>query len=83
MYEYTDRAIKYLDRRYIRMFGQLGTLASFDELNVTASVRSLYRELERRGRYFSASHGAHTSARTVRAALTRNGSMRCFPGMTR
>lgn len=47
MYEYTDRAIKYLDRRYIRMFGQLGTLASFDELNVTASVRSLYRELER------------------------------------
>ena len=47
MYDYTDKAIKYLDRRYIRMFGKVRALASFDEVHVMSSVKSLYGELER------------------------------------
>ena len=47
MYEYTDKVIRYMRRRFIRLFYQFNGLTSFDELNVIQSAKSLYEELER------------------------------------
>ena len=34
MYEHTDKIIKYLNKRFIRIFNKAKNLTSFDELNV-------------------------------------------------
>lgn len=47
MYKYTDKILLYLRKRFIRLFGQFKTgTASFDELNVLSSAKSLYSELQ-------------------------------------
>lgn len=45
MYEYADRIIKHLNKRFLRFFSQLKTL-KFDELNVISKVNSLYSDCE-------------------------------------
>lgn len=42
MYEYADKIVAYLNRRFIEMFSKLKTIPSFDELNVLQSVKELY-----------------------------------------
>ena len=46
MYEYTDKVIRYMRKKFIRLFNQFNGLASFDELNVIQSSKSLYEKLE-------------------------------------
>ena len=46
MYEYTDKVLLYLRKKFIRLFSKFKTLASFDELNVLQSSKSLYAELQ-------------------------------------
>ena len=54
MYEYTDRVIAYLNKRFIRIFQRAKSLAtqdskrrlSIDELNVLSASKSIYAELE-------------------------------------
>lgn len=46
MYEYTDKIIRYLRKRFIRLFDSFRGGISFDELNVISSSKSLYEELE-------------------------------------
>lgn len=47
MYEQTDKIIKYLNKRFIRIFSKAKTLSSFEELNVIKYSQSMYNELER------------------------------------
>lgn len=47
MYEYTDKVIRYMRKKFIRLFNQFNGLTSFDELNVIQSSKSLYAELEK------------------------------------
>ena len=47
MYEYTDKVIRYMRKKFIRLFNQFNGLTSFDELNVIQSSKSLYEELEK------------------------------------
>ena len=47
MYEYTDKVIRYMWKRFLRLFNQFNGLTSFDELNVLQSSKSLYEELEK------------------------------------
>lgn len=49
MYEYTDKVIRQMRRRFIRLFsGFKSTIAiRFDELNVIQASRTLYNELEK------------------------------------
>lgn len=42
MYEYTDKVISYLNKRYIKLFRPLKSQLAFDELNVISSVNSVY-----------------------------------------
>ena len=60
MYEYKDRVIKYLDKKYIAMFGKLRALASFDELNVIREVKELYGRLDRLTRQMFLKIARHT-----------------------
>ena len=46
MYEYTDKVILYMRRKFIRLFNSFKSLQSFDELNVIQSSKTLYEELE-------------------------------------
>lgn len=46
MYEHTDKIIKYLNKRFIRIFNKAKNLTSFDELNVIKYSREMYDELE-------------------------------------
>jgi hypothetical protein len=47
MYKYTDKILLYMRKRFLRLFGQFKTgTASFDELNVLSSAKSLYAELQ-------------------------------------
>lgn len=45
MYEYADKVILYMKKRFIRLFSQFKSRASFDELNVIQSSKTLYDEL--------------------------------------
>ena len=47
MYEYTDKVIRYMRKKFIRLFNRFNGLTSFDELNVIQSSKSLYEELEK------------------------------------
>ena len=47
MYEYTDNVLRYMRRRFIRLFHQFNSNTSFDELNVIQSSKALYEELEK------------------------------------
>jgi len=47
MYDYTDKVILYMKKRFIRLFNQFKSRVSFDELNVLQSARSLYEEMEK------------------------------------
>ncbi|MBE6784145.1 MAG: hypothetical protein E7536_09070 [Ruminococcaceae bacterium] len=46
MYEFADKVVKYLNSRFIEMFGNRKSLLSFDEVNVLQSVKSLYTEAD-------------------------------------
>jgi SPP1 gp7 family putative phage head morphogenesis protein len=46
MYEYTDKVILMMKKKFIRLFSKMKSLASFDELNVIQSSKDLYKELE-------------------------------------
>lgn len=46
MYEYTDKVIRYMRKKFIRLFNQFNGLTSFDELNVISASKSLYEKLE-------------------------------------
>lgn len=46
MYEYTDKIILMMKKKFIRLFCKMKSLTSFDELNVIQSSKSLYAELE-------------------------------------
>lgn len=46
MYEYTDKVILYMRKKFIRLFNSFKSLQSFDELNVIQSSKTLYEELE-------------------------------------
>lgn len=47
MYNYTDKVIRYMKKRFIRLFSNYKQLTSFDELNVIQSSKALYEELEK------------------------------------
>lgn len=47
MYEYTDQIIRYLNKRFIRIFGKAKGLMSFDELNVINYSHEMYDKLQR------------------------------------
>lgn len=47
MYEYTDKIIRYLNKRFIRIFGNAKDITSFDALNVIQYSHSMYAELEK------------------------------------
>ena len=47
MYEYADKVILYMKKRFIRLFNQFKSQVSFEELNVLQSARSLYEEMEK------------------------------------
>lgn len=47
MYEYADKIIRYMRKRFIRLFNQFPGQSSFDELNVIQSSKALYEELEK------------------------------------
>ena len=44
-FEYTDKAIAYIDKQLIERYSRLKSLVSFDELNVLQEVNTLYREI--------------------------------------
>lgn len=44
-YEYTDKAIAYIDKQLIERYSRLKSLVSFDELNVINEVNELYRDV--------------------------------------
>ena len=46
MYEYADKIIAYLNKRFIRLFGKLKGITVIDELNVINTVNSVYNEAE-------------------------------------
>lgn len=46
MYEYTDKIILMMKKKFIRLFSKMKSLTSFDELNVIQSSKQLYAELE-------------------------------------
>ena len=46
MYEYTDKVILYMKKRFIRLFSNFKSQSSFDELNVISSAKALYDELK-------------------------------------
>ena len=46
MYEYTDKIILMMKKKFIRLFSKMKSLTSFDELNVIQSSKDLYKELE-------------------------------------
>lgn len=46
MYEYADKILQYLRKRFIRLFRNFKAQPSFDELNVLSSSKALYQELE-------------------------------------
>lgn len=45
-YDITDRYLRRLLRRYMRLFGQAKSVLGFDELNVLNGARKLYDEIE-------------------------------------
>lgn len=45
MYEYTDKIIRYLNKRFIRIFGNAKGMTSFDALNVIQHSHAMYEEL--------------------------------------
>lgn len=47
MYEYTDKIIRYLNKRFIALFNRLKTLSSFDEINALQAVQSVYDEADK------------------------------------
>lgn len=47
MYKYTDKIIRYLNRRFIRIFGNAKGITSFDALNVIEYSHSMYAELNK------------------------------------
>lgn len=46
MYEYTDKVIKRLNLKFIRLFGRYKAQLHVDEINVLISAKKLYEELE-------------------------------------
>lgn len=46
-YEYTDKVIKYINKRLIDLFGKLRSIANFDQLNVLQAVNDTYEEADR------------------------------------
>lgn len=46
MYDFADKVIRYLNMRFIEMFGSRKALLSFDEVNVLQSVKSLYTQAD-------------------------------------
>lgn len=44
MYEYADKVIRRLNRKYLRLFSQIKTLP-FDELNIVGEIADLYRKI--------------------------------------
>lgn len=47
MYEYTDKVIKRLNLKFIRLFGRYKAQLHIDEINVLLSAKRLYDELEK------------------------------------
>lgn len=47
MYEYTDKVVLYMKKRFIRLFSNFKGQMSFDELNVIQSSKALYEELNK------------------------------------
>ena len=45
MYEYTDKIIRYMNKRFIRIFNRAKVLTSFDELHVFEVSREIYSEI--------------------------------------
>ena len=45
MYEYTDKALDYLDRRYITIFSRMKSVGKTDEITVLGIVEQIYVEL--------------------------------------
>ena len=46
MYEFTDKAVKFLNRKFVRMFSELKTLTSKDELHNLQVVKQVYDKAE-------------------------------------
>lgn len=46
MYEFTDNAVRFLNRRFVRMFNTLKSITTNDELNTIKKVKSVYDEAE-------------------------------------
>lgn len=47
MYNYADKIVRYMRKRFVRLFNQFPGQTSFDELNVIQSSKALYKELEK------------------------------------
>lgn len=46
MYEYADKIIEYLNKRFIEQFETISNLTAFDELNVIGNVKKLYVDMQ-------------------------------------
>lgn len=44
-YDYADKTVKVLNKRFIEMFGKVRSLISFDEIHVIGVVKTLYEEM--------------------------------------
>lgn len=47
MYEYTDKVIKYMRRKFIRLFEEFKGVMYSDEINIIQESKSLYEKLEK------------------------------------
>ena len=46
MYEYTDKAVRFLNRQFVKRFNELKTVTKNDELNTLKIVKSVYSDSE-------------------------------------
>ena len=46
MYSYADKGIKFLNKRYVRLFGRLKSVLRMDELNIMNGVNSMFEEID-------------------------------------
>ena len=46
MYEYTDKAVRFLNRQFVKRFNELKSVTTSDELNTLKKVKSVYKDSE-------------------------------------
>lgn len=66
MYEYTDKVIRRLNRKYLRLFNRIKTLP-FDELNIVGEITDLYKKISliAETAYFDIARHAYVAAMSM------------------